>query len=116
MEHVSDATFLTFFKGKEVFAQIQTIIGQMPIVENDSMMITYIEQNHWTMITRTNGYFTGLMTNYFQDTLVVGNSERYVTTTWYINYPNNNVDIVAHSLFWEDSQYSRPVTQIKSKI
>ncbi|WP_400078119.1 hypothetical protein [Winogradskyella sp. R77965] len=54
VEHVTDANFLTIYEG-EVFAQIQTILGQNPIIENDSVKIKFREQNHWTMITGTNG-------------------------------------------------------------
>ena len=40
IEHVADASFLTIFDNKEVFAQIESIIGQAPAVENDSLFIS----------------------------------------------------------------------------
>ena len=41
VEHVAVADFLTIFEGEEVFAQINTIIGQAPAIENDSLKIRF---------------------------------------------------------------------------
>lgn len=88
VEHVANAEFLTIFEG-EVFAQINTIIGQAPQVVGDSVKIKFRTQNHWTKIAGTNGYSMGLMTDYFQDTITGGGIDRYFPTTWYVQYPNN---------------------------
>ncbi len=91
IEHVADASFLTvvdgeIFKG-EVFAQIQTIVGQQPTVENDSLKMRFRTWNHWTKMVGTNGYTTAFMTDYQSDTLVGGNVDRKGATIWYVELP-----------------------------
>ncbi|MEM8765788.1 MAG: hypothetical protein AAGD88_18375 [Bacteroidota bacterium] len=102
VEHVADADFLTIFQGEEVFAQIRSIIGQAPRIDGDSLKIRFRTQNHWTKIAGTNGYSTGLMTDYMNDSLVGGGMDRYTATTWYVNYPSRKTDIEARPL-WRDS-------------
>lgn len=99
IEHVADADFLTIIDDKEVFAQIRTIIGQAPAIENDSIKMRFRAQNHWTKISGTNGYSIGFMTNYFNDTLAGGGEDRYRPTTWYALYPNHNLNIKATPLW-----------------
>ena len=91
VEHVADAEFLTIFEG-EVFAQINAIVGQAPRIDGDSIKIRFRTQNHWTKIAGTNGYSTGLMIDYFQDTIAGGGTDRYSPTTWYVLYPNSQLD------------------------
>lgn len=105
IEHVADAEFLTIFQGKEVFAQIKTILGQAPSVEGDSLKVRFRTQNHWNKIAGTNGYATAFMLDYFQDTLVGGGTDRYTATTWYVLYPNHQVEIEALPLWRKDSPY-----------
>ncbi len=91
IEHVADANFLTVVDGQvfkgEVFAQIPTIVGQLPTVENDSFKIRFRTWNHWTKMVGTNGYTTAIMTDYQKDTIVNDNNERYRSSTWYVAYP-----------------------------
>ena len=103
VEHVADADFLTIFQGEEVFAQIKTIIGQAPVIEGDSLKVRFRTQNHWTKIAGTNGYSTGFMTDYFQDSVVAGGNDRYSATAWYVLYPNTNSDVQASPLWHKDS-------------
>jgi len=103
VEHVADADFLTIFEGEEVFAQIKSIVGQAPRIDGDSLKIRFRTQNHWTKIAGTNGYSTGLMTDYFQDTIVGGGVDRYGATTWYVLYPNHQQNIEAKPLWREGS-------------
>jgi hypothetical protein len=102
VEHVSEADFLTIFED-EVFAQIKTIIGQAPSVKNDSVKIQFRIQNHWTKITGTNGYSTAFMTDYFNDSIAGGNTDRYTATTWYVLYPEHTVSIEARPLGRDES-------------
>jgi len=91
VEHISTVNFLSIVDGKifkgEVFAQIPTILGQLPAVENDSLKMRLRTWNHWTKLVGTNGYTTAIMTNYQNDTLVSGNNDRYQASTWYVEYP-----------------------------
>jgi len=105
IEHVAEADFLTIFEGKEVFAQISTIVGQEPRIDNDSLKIRFRLENHWTKIAGTNGYSTGLVTNYFQDTIVGGGTDRNTATTWYVLYPDHELDIEARPLWRANSPY-----------
>ncbi len=50
VEHIANADFLTIFEGKEVFAQINTVVGQEPRIDGDSMKIRFRIQNHWTKL------------------------------------------------------------------
>jgi hypothetical protein len=103
VEHVAEADFLTIFEGKEVFAQINTIVGQAPQIHGDSLKIKFRTQNHWTKISGTNGFTTSIMTNYFQDTLAGGNTDRYKATTWYVLFPNHKLAIEARPLWAKKS-------------
>ena len=103
IEHVADASFLTIFDNKEVFAQIESIIGQAPAVENDSLFIRFRMENHWSKISGSNGYAMGFMTNYFQDTIAGGGTDRYNATTWYVLYPEHSLDIEPSPLWRADS-------------
>ncbi len=103
VEHIADASFLTILDGKEVFAQIKTIVGQEPIVDGDSLKIRFRNQNHWTKIAGTNGYSTGFMSDYLNDSIVGGGVDRYGSTTWYVLYPYGAVsDSIARPL-WRSS-------------
>lgn len=103
IEHVADADFLSIFEGEEVFAQIKTIIGQAPRIDSDSLKIRFRTQNHWTMIAGTNGYSTSLMTDYLQDTIAGGGTDRYRSITWYVLYPNQDLKIDATPLWRKTS-------------
>lgn len=103
VEHVADAEFLTIFEGEEVFAQIETIVGQAPRIDNDSLKIRFRTQNHWTKIAGTNGYSTGLMTDYLHDSIAGGGTDRYTATIWYVLYPNHRLDIEARPLWRKES-------------
>lgn len=102
VEHVADAEFLTIFQGKEVFAQIKTIVGQAPSIQNDSLKIKLRKENHWTKIAATNGYANTLMVNYLNDS-IVGGREGYTTTSWYVLYPNYHSSIEPVPLWHKDS-------------
>ncbi|MGY3792572.1 hypothetical protein [Aquimarina sp. 433] len=104
VEHIADATFLTIFEGKEVFAQINTIVGQAPAIDNDSLKLRFRTQNHWTKISGTNGYATNFMTNYLKDSIVGGGTDRYTATTWYVLYPEHSLDIEAKPLWRKESK------------
>ena len=103
VEHVTDADFLTIFQGKEVFAQIRSIVGQAPKITNDSMQIAFRKENQWTKIAGTNGFSSNFMKHTLPDTIV--NTERtgYGSTTWYVLYPNHQLDIEARPLWSEKS-------------
>ena len=103
VEHVADADFLTIFEGEEVFAQIKTIVGQAPKIDGDSLKIRFRRQNHWTKIAGTNGYSTSLMTDYLQDTIVGNSRDRYSPSTWYVLYPNHQLNIEAKPLWRKTS-------------
>lgn len=103
VEHIANADFLTIFEGKEVFAQINTVVGQEPRIDGDSMKIRFRIQNHWTKIAGTNGYSTCFMTNYFQDTLAGGGMDRYSTTAWYVLYPGKQSVIEPFPLWRKES-------------
>ena len=97
IEHFAEANFLTIADGNivkgEVFAQISTIVGQIPTMEQDSFKMRFRTSNHWTKMAGTNGYATAFMTDYHADTLVGGGNDRYRSTTWYVNFPCHPANI-----------------------
>lgn len=102
VEHVAEADFLTIFEG-EVFGQIRAITGQAPIIDRDTIKIRFRPENHWTKIAGTNGFSTGLMTNYVRDTIAGGNTDRRAATTWYVLFPDSAENIEAKPLWRKDS-------------
>jgi len=86
VEHVADAVFMTIANGTEVFAQTVQIIGQAPDLNSSDIKMRFREQNKWVKMAGTNGYSTGLMVNYLQDTLVNYGQDRKAGTSWYVNY------------------------------
>jgi len=102
VEHVAEAGFLTILEG-EVFAQINSIIGQAPRIDGDTVMIRFRPQNKWTKIAGTNGYSTGLMTDYFADTIAGGGTDRYSSTTWYVMYPHSIPEVAGQPLWRKES-------------
>ncbi len=103
IEHVANADFLTIFQGEEVFGQIETIVGQAPAIEGDTLKVRFRTNNRWTKMAGTNGYTTAFMTDAEQDTLVGGGVDRAGATTWYVLYPSHQVDIEARPLWREGS-------------
>lgn len=104
IEHVAPADFLTIFDGEEVFAQINTIVGQAPRIDGDSLKIRFRTQNHWTLMVGTNGYSTNIMTDYFEDSIIGGGGkDNYTTTRWYVLYPNHQLDIEARPMWRKES-------------
>jgi hypothetical protein len=104
IEHITDASFLSIFQGKEVFAQIKPIIGQEPRIDNDSLKIRFRKENNWVKIAGTNGYSSGFMTNYLSDSIAGGGQDRYNSTTWYVNYPEDNLNIEPLPLWRKESK------------
>lgn len=103
IEHVADADFLTIFEGEEVFAQIKTIVGQQPAIEGDSLKVRFRIANQWTKIAGTNGYTTSFMTDYLADSIAGGGTDRYSATTWYVLYPEHQLNIEVRPLWRESS-------------
>ncbi len=102
VEHVAEAEFLTIFQG-EVFAQIKTIVGQAPRIDGDSIKIRFRTENQWTKIAGTNGYSTAFMTDYHKDSVVGGGTDRYAATTWYVLFPNHDLDTEARPLWRKEA-------------
>lgn len=92
IEHVTNAHFLTISNGKEVFAQIEPIIGQYPVLENDSLSITFRQNINWSIIVGTNGFSDRLSTDYLTDT-IIGNRTRATEVSWFVrSSQNKNID------------------------
>ena len=103
IEHVAEAEFLTVFQGEEVFAQTKTIIGQQPQIDNDSLKLRFRMQNHWTKIAGTNGYSTSFMTDYLKDSILSGGKDNTSATSWYVLYPEHQLNIEARPLWRKES-------------
>ncbi len=84
IEHVSDAEFLTILDGEHVFAQVPQIIGQRPTNDEGDLKIFFRENNKWTKIAGTNGFSTGLMVDFINDSLVNHGADNRAGTSWYV--------------------------------
>ncbi|WP_420603660.1 hypothetical protein [Flagellimonas sp.] len=115
VEHVTDASFITIIQGKEVFAQINTIIGQAPQIQGGSFKIGFRAQNYWTKIAGTNGYSTSLATDYFKDSILGGNSDNASATTWYVFYPRHQSKMEALPLWKKESPNWKAWNNTKEK-
>lgn len=88
VEHVADAQFLTIANGKEVFAQIQPIIGQHPALEKDTLDIVFRENLQWILMVGTNGFSDRLTTERLQDS-IRGHRSMPTEVSWFVDYPLN---------------------------
>lgn len=86
VEHVAEAQFLTIANSKEVFAQIQPIIGQHPGLEKDTIDIVFRENLQWILMVGTNGFSDRLTTERFQDS-IRGHRSLPTEVSWFVNYP-----------------------------
>jgi len=83
IEHVCDAKFLSIINGNDVFAQIDPIVGQRPVVQ-DSVGIYFRETDEWVKIAGSNGFTTARMYNYIDQELYGPSQARYRATAWYV--------------------------------
>ena len=98
VEHVVDANFLTITDEKEVFAQIQPIIGQAPRLAVDSIGISFRSGNNWIKMLGTNGFTESIMFHLKTDS-VLAQGQRFQGTSWYVNYPPG----------WKEHPENRPL-------
>lgn len=90
VEHIADAQFLTIANNKEVFAQIQPIIGQNPGLEKDTLDIVFRENLQWVLMVGTNGFSDRLTTERLQDT-IQGHRSLPTEVSWFVEYPSGSV-------------------------
>ncbi len=86
VEHFADAKFLTITNGKEVFAQIDPIIGQRPELDGDTLRVNFRESSQWTIIVGTNGFSDRLNIDILKDS-VVGHRNLTTEVSWFVEYP-----------------------------
>ncbi|MFY0592484.1 hypothetical protein [Roseivirga sp.] len=95
VEHITEAKFLTILDGKEVFAQIDPIIGQQPIRFKDGIILRFRDANQWVKIAGTNGYSTGLMTDYLNDSIVSPSKDNWRGASWFVYQVSETQEQVA---------------------
>jgi len=86
VEHFASAKFLTIANGKEVFAQIDPIIGQRPELDGDTLRINFRESSQWAIIVGTNGFSDRLNIDILKDS-VVGHRNLPTKVSWFVEYP-----------------------------
>lgn len=86
VEHLAAAQFLTIANGKEVFAQIQPIIGQNPGLEKDTLDIVFRENLQWILMVGTNGFSDRLTTERLEDS-ISGHRSLPTEVSWFVDYP-----------------------------
>jgi len=89
VEHFAAAKFLTISNGKEVFAQIDPIIGQRPDLDSDTLSINFRESFRWSILVGTNGFSDRLNIDTFKDS-VVSHLNRVTEVSWFVEYRNNS--------------------------
>ncbi|NAS13205.1 hypothetical protein [Poritiphilus flavus] len=88
VEHLTEAKFLTITNNREVFAQVPQILGQLPFLADDSLKIQFRPENKWVKICGTNGYSTGLMVDFINDSLVSPGVDGRAGTSWFVQIEN----------------------------
>lgn len=88
IEHFADAEFLTIVNGKEVFAQINSIYGQRPNLEADTLRIAVKHENMWTLIIGTNGERSTL-SRHFDEEQTKESQQGNRSCNWYVNMPDD---------------------------
>ena len=92
IEHFAEAQFITITNSKEVFAQISTIIGQSPKLDNDPVSMTFKESSEWSVIACTNGQISTIGIDYIIDSLSTPRTQNRSTSSntqnrgfsWYV--------------------------------
>ncbi|MEM7380801.1 MAG: hypothetical protein AAF361_06325 [Bacteroidota bacterium] len=84
VEHLTEAKFLTIANNREVFAQVPQILGQLPFLADDTLKIQFRPENKWVKICGTNGYSTGLMVDFINDSLVSPGKDGKAGTSWFV--------------------------------
>lgn len=69
IEHLADAEFISIANSKEVFAQISTVIGQRPNLDEKPYSMEFHEDRKFSMIASTNGSTSSLTIDFVIDTL-----------------------------------------------
>ncbi len=85
LEHLTNGNFISILNNQDVFVQVEQIIGQRPFFTNDSLKIQFRPSNKWTAIIGSNGYMTGLMTDYLNDSIVSEGNERKIGVAWFVS-------------------------------
>ena len=87
VEHFADAKFLTISNSKEVFAQIDPIIGQHPDLDSDTLSINFRDSFQWSIIVGSNGFSDRLNINVLKDS-VTGHRNRATEVSWFVKKPS----------------------------
>lgn len=98
IEHVVDAHFLTITNGKEVFAQILPINGQIPGLESDTISMDFREGIAWTISVGTNGYSDRITINKLTN-MVEGHQTRLTQVSWFVKGFNHDDHLTAKPLY-----------------
>lgn len=88
VEHLCDAKFITITNGKEVFAQIEPIIAQIPDLDSDTITLKFRGQLRWSIVVGSNGFSHRLMRNIYTDS-IVSSRLRPTAVSWFIQKRNN---------------------------
>lgn len=83
IEHLADAEFISIANSTEVFAQINTIIGQQPNLDQDSLSMEFREEQKFSLIAGTNGAISTLSVDFMIDTLHTTQTN-YRGFSWYV--------------------------------
>jgi len=88
IEHLADAQFISIANSKEVFAQINTFIGQDPSLDEEPLSIQFHKDRKFSMIACTNGSVSSLSINFVIDTLKSPNPSNR-GFSWYVQQFSN---------------------------
>lgn len=83
VEHFTNAAFLTIANSKELFAQIEPIIGQNPILDGDSLAINFRERFRWVMMVGSNGFSDRLTLDALNDS-IIGHRNLPTEVSWFV--------------------------------
>ena len=98
LEHVFEAHFFTILNDEEVYAQMQPIIGQDPLIEKDTTHIIFRE-TQWNILVGTNGFSDRLTMSLSQDS-ILGHNQRNMNISWFVK-KNEQTDMGTANPLWK---------------
>lgn len=89
IEHMAEAEFISIANSTEVFAQINTVIGQRPKLNEEPLTMEFSEDRKFSLIAGTNGSVSSLTIDFLIDTLKTTQSQNR-GFSWYVQKVSSN--------------------------
>ncbi|WP_350293534.1 hypothetical protein [uncultured Croceitalea sp.] len=82
IEHIFETQFITILNDNEVYAQMEPIIGQNPLIEKDTTNILF-RHTQWNIIVGTNGFSDRITMTLNRDS-VTSQNQKNMSASWFV--------------------------------